>query len=115
MHATILGGVLLGIVGFFVLALFAIGTTGPYSVAVIGAAVDGTGDAAIAYSITNEGDAEGVADCRVTRDGVPRPDDLAFRSTRLPPGEAVVFERTVEQPRNGTVFYDPERLSLVCT
>jgi hypothetical protein len=115
MHATILVGIIVGVVGFFILAFLAIGTTGPYSVAMIGAAIDGTGDAAIAYSITNDGDSEGVADCRVTRDGVPRPDDLAFRSTRLPPGEAIIFERTVEQPRNGTVSYDPERLSLVCT
>jgi hypothetical protein len=115
MHATILVGILIGIVGFFILASLAIGTTGPYSVALIGAAIDGVGDAAIAYSITNEGESEGVADCRVTRDGVPRPDDLAFRSARIPAGKAVIFERTVAQPRNGTVSYDPERLSLVCT
>ena len=114
MHATILGGILVGIVGFFFIARLAVGTTGPYSVAMFGAALDGDGDAAIAYSITNDGDSDGVADCRITRDGTPRPDDLAFRSARLPAGETVVFERTVEQPRSGTVAYDPERLTVIC-
>lgn len=114
MHATVLVGILVGIVGFFLIARLAVGTTGPYTVAMIGAGLDGSGAAAIAYSITNDGEREGVADCRVTRDGTPRPDDLAFRSPQLPPGETVVFERTVEQPRSGTILYDPERLTVTC-
>ena len=114
MHATVLIGILVGIVGFFILARLAVGSTGPYAVDIIGAATDNVGDVAVAYSILNEGESDGVADCRVTRDGVPRPDDLAFRSPSLPPADAVLFERTVAQPRNGTVSYDPDRLSIVC-
>lgn len=114
MHATVLVGIIAGIVGFFILASLAVGSTGPYTVDLFGAAKDGTGDVAIAYSITNEGGSEGIADCRVTRDGVPRPDDLAFRAARLAPAEMLIFERTVAQPRNGSVGYDPERLTVVC-
>lgn len=114
MHGTVLVGLLIGIVGFFVIASLAVGTTGPYAVTVIGAADDPSGGVALAYSIVNEGGSDGVADCRVTRDGVPRPDDLAFRSPKLPPGDLVLFERIVAQPFIGTVQYDPQRLSLVC-
>jgi hypothetical protein len=115
MHATILLGVLAGIVGLFLIFPLAVGNTGPYAVQVIGAADDPSGGVALAYSIVNEGESEGVADCRITRDGLPRPDDLAFRSPKLPPGDFVLFERIVAQPVAGSVQYDPDRLSLVCT
>lgn len=115
MHGTILVGLLVGIVGFFFIASLAVGTTGPYAVTVIGAGDDPSGGVAMAYSIVNEGDSDGVADCRITRDGVPRPDDLAFRSPKLTPGELVIFERIVAQPIIGSAQYDPDRVSVVCT
>ena len=80
MHATIFGGIVLGVIGFFFLASLAVGTTGPYASAVTGSSAAPDGGVTLSFTVTNEGDAEGVADCRVTRDGVPRPDDLAFRT-----------------------------------
>src|SRR3990172_8100934 len=69
MHATIFGGIVLGVVGFFLLARLAVGTAGPFSTEVTAATADGAGGVAVTLSLTNEGDATGVADCRFTRDG----------------------------------------------
>ena len=56
-----------------------------------------------------------MADCRVTRDGVPRPDDLAFRTDAVPGGETVTFERELAAPPAGSVGYDREALTVVCS
>ena len=95
MHATILGGVLLGVLGFLILMRFSAGPGDPFRVELLGAGADPSGGVALAFSIVNEADSSRVADCRVTRDGVPRPDDLAFRTQRLPAGERVLVERVV--------------------
>ena len=50
----------------------------------------------------------------VTRDGVPRPDDLAFRTVALPAGETVTFERELTPPPS-IPSYDMESLTVVCT
>jgi hypothetical protein len=115
MHATIFGGIVLGVLGFFILAGLAVGTTGPYSAEVTASAGETNGGAAIAFAVTNEGDSDGIADCRVTRDGVPRPDDLAFRTARLAAGTTVVFERELTPPADAGVNYDPEALSVLCS
>ena len=81
MHATILGGVLVGVVGFLLLMSFASGRGDPFSVELLGAGADPSGGVALAFAIVNEADSSRVADCRVTRDGVPRPED-----SRVPHG-----------------------------
>ena len=63
----------------------------------------------------NEAERSRVADCRVTRDGVPRPDDLAFRTQHLPAGDFVLVERVVPPVQVGAVGYDLEWMSVVCT
>ena len=115
MHATIFGGIALGVLGFFVLATLAVGSTGPYEAEVTSASVDPDGTASIAYTVTNGGEDEGVADCRVTLDGVPRPEDYAFRTTRVPGGETVAFEKTLDTPEGSPVQYDAENLSVICS
>ena len=115
MHATVFGGIVLGVLAFFLIARLAVGTTGPYSAEVTASAAASGGGAAIAFAVTNEGDSDGVADCRVTRDGVPRPDDLAFRTARVAAGQTVIFERQLAPPVGAGVGYDPEAISVLCS
>jgi len=115
MHATIFGGIVLGVIGFFFLASMAVGTTGPYASSVTGSSAAPDGGVTLSFTVTNEGDSEGVADCRVTRDGVPRPDDLAFRTDSVPGGQTVTFERGLVAPPEGSVSYDSEAVTVVCS
>jgi hypothetical protein len=115
MHATIFGGIVLGVVVFFVVAGLVVTTSGPYASAVTSTAPAADGGLHLAFTVTNEGESEGVADCRVTRDGVPRPDDLAFRTGTLAGGATVALERELPAPLAGTAAYDPEALTVVCT
>jgi len=115
MHATIFGGIVLGVLGFFIIARLAVGTIGPYASEVTATSAGPDGGAALSFVVTNEGDSDGIADCRVTRDGVPRPDDLAFRTTTVPAGATVSFERQLGAPPAGSIGYDVEAISIRCT
>ena len=115
MHATIFIGIVVGVIGFFLIASLVITTTGPFAAAVSSSTAGPEGTVQLAFTVTNEGDDEGVADCRVTRDGVPRPDDLAFRTAAVPAGETVTFERSLSAPPPGSIAYDAEALTVVCT
>jgi hypothetical protein len=114
MHATIFGGILLGVVGLFLLAGLAVTTAGPFASDVTSATGGPDGGVMLAFTVTNEGSEEGVADCRVTRDGVPRPDDLAFRTATLPGGASVAIERQLEAPPAAPT-YDLEALTVDCS
>lgn len=114
MHATVFGGIVLGVVGFFLLARLAVGTGGPFPTEVLTAAPLGAGGVAVVFTVTNGGESAGVADCRVTRDGVPRPDDLAFRSPSLANGETVTIERELVQAPDSPVAYAAESVSIIC-
>jgi hypothetical protein len=114
MHATVFGGIVFGVLAFFVIASLAVTSSGPFASAVTSATDGPDGVVALAFTVTNEGEDESVADCRVTRDGVPRPEDLAFRTSTLPGGETVTFERELAAP---PVLppYDTEALTIVCS
>ncbi len=115
MHATVFGGLVLGVVGFFIVARLATGSSGPFTTEVLTAAADGAGGAVVSFAITNDGAAEGVADCRFTRDGVPRPDDVAFRSPTLASGERVTLERALVREPGSPVAYAADTMSVICT
>jgi hypothetical protein len=115
MHATVFGGIVIGVIGFFLVASMAVTTSGPFASAVTSAVVGPEGGVTLAFTITNEGEQEGIADCRVTRDGVPRPDDLAFRTAALSGGETVALERELEAPPAGSAAYDTEAITVVCS
>jgi hypothetical protein len=114
MHATVFVGIAVGVIGLFLLARLAVGTTGPFATEVVAAAADGAGGVALTFRVTNEGDTDAVADCRLTRDGVPRPDDLAFRSPRLPAGQTLTLQRDVAREPDSPVAYAPDSLSVTC-
>jgi len=114
MHATIFGGIVLGVLGFFLLANFAVAKTGPYASEVSAAGAGPDGGVTLSFTVTNEGDAAGVADCRVTRDGVPRPDDQTFRTGTVPGGETVTLHRELLAPPEDSVGYDTEAITVAC-
>ena len=114
MHATIFGGIALGVIGLFILAGLAVTSTGPFASSVTFAEGGADGAVSIAFTVTNEGTDESVADCRITRDGVPRPDDVAFRTVAVPAGETITLERELTAPPAAPA-YDPEALTVVCT
>jgi len=113
MHATVFIGIVVGVLAFFLIASLAVTTTGPFASSVNSAAGGPDGVVSLVYTVTNEGEDEGVADCRVTRDGVPRPEDLAFRTEALPGGETVTFERELAAPE-AAPGYDVESLTVDC-
>ena len=115
MHATIFLGIVAGVVVFFLIAGLVVTTTGPYAGEVTAAGTAPDGGVAISYSVTNEGDDEGVADCRVTRDGVPRPDDFAFRTEVIAGGQTVTYERELAVPPAGSAGYDLEAMTVQCS
>ena len=92
---------------------FAVDESGPFGTSVAGHVALADGGVQVAVSVTNAGDREGIASCRITRDGTPRPDDLAFRTERLAPGATVTVTRTVPAPA-GSAALVPERMTVIC-
>ena len=84
LHATILAGVVVGIALLLFLLRFAVDQSGPFGTSVTGHIALGDGGVQVAVSVTNAGDSEGIATCRITRDGTPRPD--RSRVPDRPPG-----------------------------
>ena len=115
MHATLFIGIVAGVIAFFIIAGLAVTSSGPFASAVTTAAAGPDGGVNLAFTVTNEGDSDGVADCRVTRDGVPRPDDLAFRTEALAAGQTVALERELAAPPQGSIAYDLEALTIICS
>src|SRR5262245_60648655 len=74
MHGTILVGVILAAVGFLVLARLLVGSAGPFEATIVGRATRPDGGTEIAIRVANQGASDGIATCRVTRDGAARPD-----------------------------------------
>ena len=113
LHATILVGVVVGIALLLFLLRFAVDQSGPFGTSVSGHVALADGGVQVAVSVTNTGDSEGIATCRITRDGTPRPDDLAFRTDRLAPGATVTVTRVVPAPAGSAVLV-PERMTVIC-
>ncbi len=115
LHATILGGVALGVIGLFILWRFLSDPGGPYTATITERAIAGDGAPTIAVVVANTGERGGRATCRVTRDGAPRPDDPTYRTERIEPGEHFDFSRTVPAPPVTSPAYDLERMTVICT
>ena len=115
LHATILGGVVLG--GIFLLLIwkFMVGAGGPYAATLAETTMNADGGPSIVVTITNTGKQSGVANCRVTRDGAPRPDDPTYRTDRIEPGQSVSIERIVPPPPVTSPAYEIDRMSVICT
>jgi len=114
-HGTILLGVVIGAIGFLLLAHLVAGPGGPYQTAITGRASLAGGAAAIALSVHNEGTQTGIANCRVTRDGGPRPDDLVFRTARIEPGATIIVQHDLPPPSETQTAYDLPNVTVICT
>lgn len=113
MHATILLGVALGVVALLVLLRFAVDDGGPYQALVGGHVTTAEGGVEVSVTVVNTGANEGTATCRVTRDGVPRPDDFSFRTQRLAAGESATLSRVI--PPIGAVAIRPDLMTVICS
>ncbi|MFN8621043.1 MAG: hypothetical protein U0869_09900 [Chloroflexota bacterium] len=115
LHATLLVGVLLGGFALLVLWKFMVGQGGPYTATFTEKTIGPDGGAAIVVSVQNTGTTAGVANCRVTRDGAPRPDDPTYRTEKIAPGESATLQREVPAPAINTPAYDTEHMTVLCT
>jgi hypothetical protein len=115
MHATILAGVAVGVVGLLLLFRVAVGQGGPYTAVITERTMDASGGPTIVVSVANTGEGDGVATCRVTRDGAARPDDPTYRTERIAAGTSTTLVRAVPAPPISTAPYDLERMSVICT
>lgn len=115
LHATILGGVFLGAIALFIGWRFLTAQGGPYTAVIVDRAMSGEGSPAIVVTVENTGERAGVANCRVTRDGAPRPDDPTYRTERIEPGASASLQRTIPAPPVDAIAYDLERMSVRCT
>lgn len=113
-HGTMLLGVGIGVIGFLLLAQFAVRHAGPFSGQVAGYASLPTGGVQVQLRVTNAGADESVATCRVTRDGFPRADDYVLRTERIPAGGSVQVTRDLPIP-DAPPPYDPARSTILCT
>ena len=115
LHATILGGVAIGVIGLFILWRFMTDPGGPYTATITDRAIAGDGAPSITVVVANTGERGGRVTCRVTRDGAPRPDDPTYRTERIEPGASYDFSRQVPAPPVTSPAYDLERMSVICT
>ena len=115
LHATILMGVVIGFIGFFLLMRIAVSQGGPYSATIAGRATTADGGLSVAITVINTGTNAGIATCRITRDGSSRPDDLTFRTERIAPGATATLTRDVPPPNEKQPPFLVDRVSATCT
>ncbi len=115
LHATILMGVVIGFIGFFLLLRLTVSQGGPYQATIAGRASMADGGLSVAVTVLNTGSNEGIATCRITRDGTSRPDDVTFRTDRLAPGTAATLTRDVPPPTAKQPPFLLDRVSATCT
>jgi hypothetical protein len=113
-HGTMLLGVGIGVAGFLLLAQLAIRHAGPFSASLTGSSTQADGTVQVQLLIENQGASDSIANCRVTRDGSPRSDDLALRTPTVPAHSSVTIIRTLPTPIDPPP-YDPTRLTVTCS
>ncbi len=114
-HGTMLLGVGLGVLGFLLIARLAVGHAGPFVGSVSGQATQAGGGVAVIIHVVNEGKEDAFATCRVTRDGSPRPDDVVFRTSKIPAGDSADEARILPAAQIGQPDYQIDRITLSCT
>jgi hypothetical protein len=113
-HGTMLLGVGIGVAGFLLLAQLTIRHAGPFTASLAGSSTQADGTVQVQLLIENHGSSDAIANCRVTRDGSPRSDDLALRTPSVPANSSITISRTLPVP-DTPPDYDPARLTVSCT
>jgi hypothetical protein len=112
-HGTMLLGVGIGVAGFLLLAQLTIRHAGPFAASLSAATTQADGSVQVQLMIENQGSSDSIANCRVTRDGSPRSDDLALRTPTVPANSSITIARTLPVPAEPPP-YDPARLTISC-
>ena len=113
-HGTMLLGVGIGVAGFLLLAQLTIRHAGPFAASISGSSTQADGTVQIQLLIENQGSSDSIANCRVTRDGAPRSDDLALRTPPVPANSSITITRALPTP-DEPPLYDPARLTVNCS
>ena len=106
-------GVGIGVAGFLLLAQLTIRHAGPFAASLAGSSTQADGNVQVQLLIENQGSSDSIANCRVTRDGSPRSDDLALRTPSVPANSSITITRTLPVPVEPPP-YDPARLTITC-
>jgi hypothetical protein len=114
-HGTMLLGVGLGVIGFLLIARMSVGHAGPFVGSVSGQATQAGGGVAVILHVVNQGPEAAFATCRVTRDGSPRPDDVVFRTSKIPAGGSTDAARILPAAQIGQPAYRIDRVTVACT
>jgi predicted nucleic acid-binding Zn ribbon protein len=114
-HGTMLLGVGIGVLGFLLIARLAVGHAGPFVGSVTGQASQAGGGVAVVLHVVNQGSEAAFATCRVTRDGSPRPDDVVFRTSKIPAGGSDDEARILPAAQIGQPAYQIDRVTVACT
>ena len=112
-HGTMLLGVGIGVAGFLLLAQLTICHAGPFAASLAAAPTQADGSVQVQLLIENQGSSDSIANCRVTRDGSARSDDLALRTPMVPANRSITITRTLPVPAQPPP-YDPARLTIAC-
>jgi len=115
-HGTMLLGVGIGVLFFLLLARLAVGHNGPFVATIAGSTPAEAAGQHVVIRVANQGAAAAFATCRVTRDGSPRPDDVVFRTARVPAAGSVDAPELLPASQDPAVpDYDVAKLTIACT
>ena len=114
-HGTIVVGIGIGFLILALVANWALGSVGPFTVRVLAAAGSADGGADIVFAVTNAGAGANRATCRITRGGVSTPGDPVFRTETIAAGGTIEIVRTVPAPAPDDPPWVAERLLVHCS
>lgn len=112
-HGTIVAGL---IAGFVLIALLGRLATsgGPFGAAVVGTASQADGRTAVVVSVTNEGESESAASCRISQSGVIGSGDDVFFTGPIASGATRQFERLLPVLDLATAGGRPPVIAVRC-
>ena len=113
-HATMLAGVGIGVLGLALVARIMVTGVGPFDGRIVGQGLQPGGGADIAVQVTNRGTRDAPATCQVSRGGVLRPDDPLFLTQKIAAGATVTISETVPAPAPGASPYTLGELTVSC-
>lgn len=114
-HGTIIAGIILSFILLALLVRFTIAGIGPFEGRLVGGAGRADGGADVVIEVSNHGQRDAAATCRVSRGGLAASDDLVFLTDPIPSGASRSFPRRFAQPdpANGPLVLG--RLAVRCS
>jgi hypothetical protein len=113
-HGTIFLGVVAGFVGLALLGRLALGDAGPFIGLVETAITRPDKGVDVVVRVTNQGNNDSIATCRISRGGLAEPRDPVFLTDRLPAGASATFQRTLPAVAPNERPFTVDRLTVSC-